>query len=433
MKSTHIIPTTNNSKSWSFLRYTLTLLALACFGLLPKAQAVNPPPEGGYPGFNTAAGQKALFSLTTGAGNTAIGSFSLLSNTDGSFNTGVGAGTLLFNVGDPSNGYGVNNTAIGAAALLFNTTGYDNTAVGTQALFSNTEGASNTATGYQALVSNTTGSQNMATGQLALFGNTIGTENTASGYRALFSNMEGSRNAAHGFRALESNSTGSGNTALGSQAMSATTSGSFNTAVGDSALSQNATGSGNTVLGYQAGIGIHTADNVIAIRASAEDVSNSCYIGQIFGATSAGGTAVFINGVGKLGTTTSSRRFKEDIQPMDKASETLLALKPVTFRYKKEIDPEGRSQFGLVAEEVAEVNPDLVVRDNDGKPYTVRYEQVNAMLLNEFLKEHKKVEKLETTLEAVNARLQEQAAQIQKVTARVDAAKSLPHLVLNNP
>jgi trimeric autotransporter adhesin len=430
---------------------TIILLAVGFFALSPSNTfGVVPAPDGGYPGFNTAAGQKALFSLTTGGENTAIGSFSLFSNTDGSFNTGVGAGTLLFNVGDPSNGYGVNNTAIGAAALLFNTTGYDNTAVGTQALFSNTEGASNTATGYRALVSNTTGSQNMATGQLALFGNTIGTENTASGYRALFSNMEGSRNAANGSRALESNSTGSGNTALGSQAMSATTSGSFNTAVGDSALSQNATGSGNTVLGYQAGIGIHTADNVIAIRASAEDVSNSCYIGQIFGATSAGGTAVFINGVGKLGTTTSSRRFKEDIKPMDKASEALFALKPVSFHYKKEIDPAGTAQFGLVAEEVEQVNPDLVVRDTQGKTYSVRYDQVNAMLLNEFLKEHRRVQEQDRKIEEQEAKIAQQekvfqskfgeqekqiaalTSGLQKVSARIVASKPEPAIAANN-
>jgi hypothetical protein len=142
---------------------------------------------------------------------------------------------------------------------------------------------------------------------------------------------------------------------------------------------------------------------------------------------------VLITSNNKLGTTTSSKRFKEAIKPMDKASEALLSLKPVTFRYKKEIDPKGTSQFGLVAEEVEKVNRDLVVRDKEGKPYSVRYDQVNAMLLNEFLKEHKKVEKLEATVEAVNARLQEQAAQIQKVSAQVNAAKPLPHLVLNNP
>ena len=127
-------------------------------------------------------------------------------------------------------------------------------------------------------------------------------------------------------------------------------------------------------------------------------MDNACYIGQIFGATSAGGIAVFVNSNGRLGTATSSRRFKEEIKPMDKTSEVLLALKPVTFRYKKEIDPAGMSQFGLVAEDVEKVNPHLIVRDKEGKPYSVRYEAVNAMVLNEFLKEHKKVEKQEATI-----------------------------------
>jgi Chaperone of endosialidase len=440
--------------------------ALLCAATTPTASAVVPAPDGGYPGFNTAEGQKALFSLTTGAGNTAIGSFSLFSNTDGSFNTGVGTGTLLFNVGDQSTGDGVNNTAIGAAALLFNTTGNQNAAVGTQALFSNTEGAANTATGYQALASNTTGSDNTATGDSALFRNTTGGSNTAIGQFALVNSTTGNFNTAVGADALESNNegmnntaigadtlldneTGSGNTTVGFGALAENTTGNFNTAVGDSALSANTTGGGNTVLGYQAGIGIHTADNVIAIRASGEDVSNSCYIGEIFGATSPGGTAVFINGVGKLGTLTSSRRFKDDIKPMDKASEALLSLKPVTFRYKKEIDPAGTSQFGLVAEEVEKVNPDLVVRDNEGKTYSVRYEAVNAMLLNEFLKEHKKIEEQEATItelkcdfqmvsarqqkeiQTLSAQLKEQASQIQTVSAQLKVSKPAPRMAVN--
>jgi len=189
-------------------------------------------------------------------------------------------------------------------------------------------------------------------------------------------------------------------------------------------------------LGNGAGFNATTGNLNVYIGAGMVGVageSNACYVASIFGQTSANGIPVLINSDNKLGTTTSSKRFKEDIKPMDEASDTLFALKPVTFRYKKELDSACRSQFGLVAEEVAEVNPDLVVRDEKGEIYSVRYDQVNAMLLNEFLKEHKKVEKLEATLEAVNARLQEQAAQIQKVTAQVDATKPLPHLVLNNP
>ena len=140
---------------------------------------------------------------------------------------------------------------------------------------------------------------------------------------------------------------------------------------------------------------------------------------------------VFINGAGQLGTTTSSERFKDAIKPMDKASEVILALKPVTFHYKKELDPESIPQFGLVAEQVEKVNPDLVVRDGDGKPYTVRYEAVNAMLLNEFLKEHRKVEKLEATVEGLAATVKEQAAQIQKVSAQLETSKPAPQVVKN--
>jgi hypothetical protein len=195
-------------------------------------------------------------------------------------------------------------------------------------------------------------------------------------------------------------------------------------------------------LGDGAGLGVTTATDVICIGAgvAGENVSNSCYIGQIFNATSSGGIAVFINSNGKLGTATSSRRFKDEIKPMDKASESILALNPVTFHYKT--DTKGIAQFGLVAEEVAEVNPDLVVRDKEGKPYAVRYDQVNAMLLNEFLKEHRKVEEqevtitqLKTVLQATATRQQKQiealAAGLQKVSAQLEASKPAPQVVLN--
>jgi hypothetical protein len=162
------------------------------------------------------------------------------------------------------------------------------------------------------------------------------------------------------------------------------------------------------------------------------NVNNSCFIGQIFGATSSGGTAVFINTDGRLGTATSSQRFKEDIKPMEQASKALFALQPVTFRYKKEIDAAGTSQFGLVAEQVEKVNRDLVVRDKEGKAYSVRYDQVNAMLLNEFLKEHKKTEKLEATVASLIATVKEQAAQIQRVSAQFEPSKPAPQ-VANNP
>ena len=157
----------------------------------------------------------------------------------------------------------------------------------------------------------------------------------------------------------------------------------------------------------------------------------------MFAVTSSGGTAVFINNSGKLGTSTSSRRFKEEIKPMDTASEAVLALKPVTFRYKKEVDSDGIPQFGLVAEDVEKVNPDLVLRDKEGKPYTVRYDQVNAMLLNEFLKEHRKNEEQESKIEEQETKIARQEQQIealtaglQKVSAQLEMSKPAAQTVL---
>jgi hypothetical protein len=212
--------------------------------------------------------------------------------------------------------------------------------------------------------------------------------------------------------------------------------------VGESALLHNTTGSNNIALGVQAGSGVSTANNVIAIGIAGADVSGSCYIGNIFG-NATGGAPVTVTSEGQVGTGTSSRRFKEDIKPMDSASEALYALKPVTFRYKEAIDPVGASQFGLVAEDVEKVNPDLVVHDKEGKPYTVHYDQVNAMLLNEFLKEHRKVEEQEATITQLakdfESKLAEQQEQIealtlglQRVTAQLEVSKPAPRTVFNN-
>src|SRR5262249_3549066 len=243
-----------------------------------------------------------------------------------------------------------------------NTTGGQNSATGSLALFSNTTASDNTADGFEALAHNTTGFGNTGTGWRALFANTTGFHNTADGFQALLSTTTGNHNTANGDDALESNTTGN-----------------FNTSDGAHSLTLNTTGSGNTVLGFNAGNSITTANNVICIgeNVAGANVSNTCFIGNIFGATATGGVAVFINSSGQLGTATSSRRFKEEIKPMDKASEALFALAPVTFRYKKEIDAAGTSQFGLIAEEVEKVNPDLVVRDSEGKVFTVRYDAVN--------------------------------------------------------
>jgi hypothetical protein len=419
----------------------ITAVALACFVFAQLAQAVVPAPDGGYPGFNTAEGQNALFGLTTGQGNTAVGWFSLWSNTDGSFNTGVGAGTLPFNVGDQSTGEGVNNTALGTVALLFNTTGSENTATGVQALFSNTDGVANTATGYQALASNTTGYSNTAVGQQALFSNTTGYQNAANGFGALGGNTTGHANTASGWGALGGNSEGSGNTATGYSALQFNTTGFNNTANGNNAL-EMATGNLNTGLGAGAGQNQTSGSGNVYIGAIVSGVAgenDTTYIRNVHDSV-ASARAVYVNADNKIGTLSSSRRYKQDIRPMDKASEGIFALKPVTFRYKKEIDRSQALSFGLIAEDVAKISPDLITRDEEGKPQTVRYEAVNGMLLNEFLKEHKKVQEqgasiteLKKEIQALTATVTQQAAQIQKVTAQVDATKPLPHLVLNNP
>ena len=297
----------------------------------------------------------------------------------------------------------------------------ENTAVGDQALFSNF-GNGNTATGFHALFTNQKGAANVANGDQALAANVNGNLNTAVGASALSRNTNGNSNTAVGINTLDMNTVGGDNSALGDLALHNNATGSDNTATGAFALAGNTTGNSNVAIGKNAGNHVMTASHVICVGADVPgaDVSNACFIGQIFNATSAGGSAVFVNPDGKLGTITSSRRFKEDIKPIDQASELLFSVKPVSFRYKKEMDPERMPQFGLVAEDVEKLNPDLVVRDQEGKPYSVRYDQINAMLLNEFLKEHRKVQKLEAALEAVSARLQEQDAKIQRVCARME-------------
>jgi len=303
----------------------LISFSIVCFALIQNAQALNPPPDGGYPEGNTAEGQAALFSLTTGVANTAVGWLALNTLDTGKLNAAIGAGTLIGN----------------------------------------------------------TANQNTATGAGALFNNGTGGNNTANGVYALFYNLEGGDNTAIGIAALLSNTNGSNNVALGSGAGASATTGSNNVYVG---------------AGMQGVAG----------------ESDACYIKSIFGQTSATGIPVLINSNNKLGTTMSSKRFKKEIRPMDKASDALLALKPVTFRYKEEIDPTGTTQFGLVAEQVEKVHPDLVVRDAERKPYSVRYDQVNAMLLNECLKAHSKMEEQEATIDHLKQELQATAAHQQK-------------------
>jgi Chaperone of endosialidase len=378
---------------------------LSALAFLPRVQAVVPPPDGCYPNFTTAEGCNALGSLTSGAANTGVGWFSLFSTTTSFGNTGVGAGALALNQAD-------NNTAVGGGALFLNTTGTENTAVGANALVHNADGS----------------------------------ENNAVGTNALFANVSGFFNNAHGRNALVA-STESENNAFGDLAMENNTSGSGNTAIGDDALRNNVDGNSSVAIGDEAGTSLGpSVNNCIAIGAPGDGpfatFDNTCFIGSIFGqavSDPASQVPVFVDQFNNVGVfNTSSRKLKHDIQPMDKASETLYRLKPVTFEFNS--DWKGTKQFGLIAEEVAEVDPQLVVRGRDGEIMAVHYEQISNMLLNEFLKEHKKVEELQATvaqqqigMEVLTAQLKEQAAEIQKVSAHPEVSKPAPQVVANKP
>ena len=431
-------------------------LALVSFGRLPGVQAITPAPDGCYARFTTAEGCDALNSLTTGAGNTGLGWRSLFSNSTGNSNTAVGGGALVLNNAD-------SNTAVGAAALLLNTTGTENTAIGTDALVFNDMGIRNTAVGAFALFNNTAGG-NTAIGSNALLNNTTGGAleniqgldvgpNVAVGSEALESNTVASANTAVGYQALHSFTTGPVGieqlglcTAVGFQALANTTTGRSNSGFGYQALFSNTTGTGNVAMGRGAGFDATTGNGNVYIGAGVAGLpgeSDHTYIRNINNTTvSGGGTdTVTVNlFTGLLGHLSSSRRYKEDIQPMDVASETLYRLNPVTFRYKKEIDPGQSLDYGLVAEEVAKVDPNLANRNREGQIESVRYNAINAMLLNEFLKEHRKVEeqqasiaKLKEELETIVARLKQQDAKIEKVNAQVKLSRPAQQMVTNQP
>ena len=368
-----------------FIYFGFASLALRCFALVPTAQAVTPAPDGCYPGFTTAEGCDALKLLTTGQGNTGVGWRSLYSNSTGNFNTAVGLGTLILN------NTGDENTAVGAGALLFNIGGTFNVAVGTAALNANDNGSANTAVGFHALLSNAMSNFNTAIGNTAMESNASGFENTAVGNGTLRSNTTGGQN----------------------------------TAIGEFALQANTTGGDNIALGFDAGLSVITANDVICIGHGGANVSNTTWIGNVYGVTTQSGTTapVVISNNGQLGTVASSERFKKDIVTMEKASEAILSLRPVTFHYKA--DAKNTPQFGLIAEEVAKLNPALVLPDKEGKPYTVRYDAVNAMLLNEFLKEHQTVQELKKQIAELTVGLQ-------KVSAQIELNKSAPRTVLND-
>ena len=303
--------------------FLLLSFAFACFALSPAAQAITPPPDGGYLGQNTAEGDDALFSLdaTQGFNSTAIGFDALCGNTTGGRTRPTAPGRSI--TPPPP----MNNTATGDYALYSNMTGAQNTAIGANALILNITGKNNTGIGYQAFVHNT---------------------------------------------------------------------GSFNIAIGYGAGGKLTTRVNNIDIGNG---GVMAETKTIRIGNPTNQMHT--FIAGISGVTVAGGVGVVVDSSGHPGTRTSSARFKDAIKPMNKASEAILALKPVTFHYKHELDPKGVPQFGLLVEDVEKVNSDLVARNEQGKPYTVRYDAVNAILLNEFLKEHREVEQLEKQVEAL--------------------------------
>jgi trimeric autotransporter adhesin len=396
----------------------LIVILVAWFAVPPAAQAITPAPDGGYPGANTAEGTDALFSLTSGIANTAVGFNALHDDTTGGFNVAIGSSALANNTS------GSFNMAIGTDALRDNNANF-NLAIGFRVGFMNTTGNHLTGIGAAALRNNTTGALNTAIGADAMRDNTIGEQNTAIGADALANNERGGANTAMGTQALFSNITGDVNTAIGYQALPSNTTGGGNTAIGAGAL-LDATGNNNIAVGDAAGLFVTMGDNNIDIGNNGvagdfdtirigSSVQGAIYLAGIAGqVVGAGGTTCYVDNDGKLGVLLSSRRFKTDIADMGAASETLLALRPVTFRYKPELDKRCTPQFGLVAEEVAKVNPDLVTRDGKGELTTVRYEAVNVMLLNEFLKEHRKVEELQASIAQQRKDFQAAIAQQQK-------------------
>jgi Chaperone of endosialidase len=471
--------------------FLLIPLVLACFVLVPRAQAqtlnndgtisltpamptVSPDtavlatpdaavlatpemltasPDEAVGGFNTRDGLNALDSLTTGTFNSAFGFNTLTADTTGSHNTGLGAQALLKNT------VGSYNTAVGENAMVFNIDGVQNMALGQGALANNLTGDNNTAMGFQALNRNTT-TGNVGVGFQALFANTTGGTpgssginevgpNTAVGTQALFNNLTSGGDVAVGFqaatnltagyttavgfKALASAAGNIGGAAFGYKALTLAT-GSFNTGLGDGAGATVTSGGSNIIIGSTPGGRgevISSASNVICIGLPGTNTSNRTYINNIYSPVAIA-RAVFVNADGQLGTLASSRRYKEEIKPMDKSSEALLALKPVTFRYKKDVDPARMLSFGLIAEEVAEISPDLITRDEQGKPQTVRYEAVNAMLLNEFLKEHRSVQDLKATVAQQQKQIEALTTGLQKVSDQLELTRSTPQVVANH-
>jgi len=457
-----LISTTNRSP----LRcgfFTLAI-ALCWFALSPPLKAVDCPTACGSGG-NTSVGFNALDSVTTGINNTAVGTGALTDDTGGDYNVAVGNGALQ------SNTTGFQNMAIGAEALasnmvgnfnmgigfraLFMNTGSRNSAVGAAALRNNTDASDNTAVGSTALNQNQTGEQNTAIGSAALLNLNGSDDNTCVGFQALLNLTSGVENVAVGKDALLNAGSGANfNTGLGTQALSGVTIGDHNVAVGEEAGDTITTGNNNIRIGAHSGDNEDGAVNSVIVIGEDGDndggvtASNRTYIGNIHDVSpgSGGVQTVVVDQDGQLGILVSSRRFKKDIKPMDQISEAILKLKPVTFHYNNRDSQKGQElDYGLIAEEVAKVNPDWATYEASGEPLSVRYNEINVMLLNEFIKEHKKVEEQQASIaglkstvalqqkemQVLTTQLKEQAAQIQKVSARIEASKPAPRTVAN--
>jgi hypothetical protein len=384
--------------------------------------------------FNTAAGAFALQANTTGFDNTSVGAYALVSNTSGSYNTATGA-LAMYNTTT-----GGGNSAFGAGALFFNSAGFLNTGAGSYALFNNTSGSNNTGLGALSMLFDTTGSYNTASGSYALYSNTIGNNMTAIGYQALYSNTTGSGNNAQGFQAMYSNTTGSNNSAIGDGALYSNTTGIGNNAVGltslenmtagnrNTAVGNNAglllsTGSYNTYIGWQVGpASVGSTENYVTrIGVTYADpnvnVAPTTFITGIYTSPVAGGIPVVVNSAGQLGFAGSSERFKTDITPLGPRTGRLTELRPVSFHVKS--DPSGAIQYGLIAEEVDKVYPELVIRDKDGKIQGLRYDELAPMLLNEMQKQ----QQVNAEQSAKIASLEQQHADMQKQLAELHDLK----------
>ena len=392
------VPSTNDTSDQYF---NTGMGTNALFSVTPKtAVCANVYP--GYGACNTAAGYEALYSNTIGTANTAAGYQALYSNTTGEGNAAFGQGALYYNT------TGEFNAAFGQTALYKDTTGEGNTASGANALINNTTGNENTATGYGALGNNTTASGNTAMGAAALSANTVGVDNTAVGFLALEVNTA-NENTALGTNALYSNRAGAGNTASGYGALAHNKSGRYNIANGFQAGYNLTTGSYNIDIGH---LGVAAESGIIRIGTSGQQTQ--AFIGGIENAQVTG-SAVYVSSAGQLGVLASSERFKTAIAPMGSDTSKLGQLRPVTFKLKS--DSTGTRQYGLIAEEVAKVYPELVIRNEQGRISGVRYEELAPMLLNEVQQQQRKNAALDEHIAAQDAKIRQLTAQLAELHA----------------